>query len=202
MLNPPFNLLCSGITNCGKTQFILDFIQANYKFDFIVLFCPTFLYNKTYRNHPLVKRKNFIINKKLLLKNDTLDSMLAVCYKQYKNSNTLFLLDDIANLWDAKHRCSELCKLAFSARHARISVWVLTQKYNGIVKDFRDNIRMLVLFYNKDKSAMEDALKENNIIPKDEIEGILKTLKDNKHSKLIMQLEQPLYYEVLYDHMP
>ena len=193
MIQLPFNMLVAGITNCGKTKFVLDFIQDNFKFENIVLFCPTFMENKTYR-HQLANQTNFVVE---LLKTHSLDQALKNYYTIYKNSNTLFLLDDIANLWDSKHKCSELCRLAFSARHSGISVWVLTQKYNGIVKDFRDNIRVLVLFYNKDRIAMEEALKENNLIPKEKISDILDVLKNTKHSKLIMILEHPFKYTLL-----
>jgi predicted AAA+ superfamily ATPase len=47
---PPFNMLISGITGCGKTHFVLDLLQKEYagKYDHIIIICPTFLYNKTY----------------------------------------------------------------------------------------------------------------------------------------------------------
>ena len=141
MIRTPFNLLCSGITNCGKTQYILDFVWKHYNFDRILLFCPSFKYNKTYDQHPLVTKDNFYI-----VPFNDLDKALHKCVEICKGTNTLFSLDDIANLEDVKYKCSELCNLAFSARHYGFSVFVLTQKYNGIVKDFRDNIRMLILF--------------------------------------------------------
>jgi len=46
-----------------------------------------------------------------------------------------------ANLEDVKKKATSLTELAFSARHYGISVWVICQKYNSIVKDFRENIR-------------------------------------------------------------
>ena len=189
MIRTPFNLLCSGITNCGKTKFILDLIWKHYKFDRILLFCPTFKYNKTYNKHPLVAKDNFY---NVPFKD--LDKMLQNAIDIWQGTNTLFLLDDIANLHDVKTKCTKLCKLAFSARHYGFSVFVLTQKYNAIVKDFRDNIRMLILFYNKDKKSMTDAFDENNIVPKEEREDIIKFLYDNKHSKVIIRLEQPFNF--------
>ena len=43
-------MLISGITGCGKTHFILDLLEKEFKhkFDYIIIVCPTFLYNKTY----------------------------------------------------------------------------------------------------------------------------------------------------------
>jgi len=48
-------MLISGITGCGKTHFVLDLIQQEYrnKFDYIVILCSTFMYNKTY-NRPFI----------------------------------------------------------------------------------------------------------------------------------------------------
>jgi hypothetical protein len=43
----------------------------------------------------------------------------------------------------------------------------LIQKYNSIVKDFRENIKILVLFYSSDEKAMKLAIEENAIIPKE-----------------------------------
>ena len=43
--------------------------------------------------------------------------------------------------------------------------------------DFRDNIRMLILFFDKDKESMELAFQQNNIIPKENINNIINGLK-------------------------
>ena len=93
-------------------------------------------------------------------------------------------------------KCSQLTNLAFSGRHLGISTWVIAQKYNSVVKDYRENIRMLVLYYNKDDSALQFALEENNIIEKDKRAEVNKYVKNNKNSKIIMKLEYPYSYIV------
>ena len=47
--NIPFNALIVGPTNSGKTQFLVNQLcrPFNGKFDYIVLICPTFAYNRT-----------------------------------------------------------------------------------------------------------------------------------------------------------
>ena len=139
------------MTNSRKTHFVLDLLQSEYrnKFYYILIVCPTFDYNRTY------KRK-FIFNDPDVIPiiiNDKLNDVLEKLYDKYKDRNeqTLIIIDDCANLHDAKQKATALTKLAFHGRHANISTWVLTQKYNAIVKDFRENIMMLVLFYDKDK---------------------------------------------------
>ena len=46
----PFNALIVEPTNSGKTQYLLNQLHGLFrgKFDYIVLFCPTFVNNKTY----------------------------------------------------------------------------------------------------------------------------------------------------------
>ena len=193
-IDPPFNMLISGITNCGKTQYVLDLLETHYidKFDYIVIFCPTFLINKTYD-------RKFVYNKNVLIIDMNiadLDTLLEICMDFFSGCNTLFIIDDCANLHESKMKESAICKLAFHGRHLNISTWIITQKYNAIVKDFRDNIRMLILFFDKDRESMELAMKHNNVVPKEEINDVINTLKHNKRSKLIMRLEHPFDYVI------
>ena len=194
-IEPPFNMLISGITNCGKTHYGLDLLQKHYKykFDYIVIYCPTFLVNNTYDRKFIFNYKNIII----IDINNNLDEYLEINMKFFSGYNALFLIDDSANLHDSKMKESAICKLAFHGRHHNISTWIITQKYNAIVKDFRDNIRMLILFFDKDKESMELALKQNNIIPKENVSNIINDLKNNKGSKLIMRLEHLFEYIIL-----
>ena len=45
----PFNMIITGMTGCGKTFYLLNFIEKNYKnhCDYIIIICPTFFWNKT-----------------------------------------------------------------------------------------------------------------------------------------------------------
>ena len=193
----PFNAIISGCTNCGKTHFILDMLETYYRhhFENIIIFCPTFEHNKTYDREWIFSERNVIVLDPRLVKKD-LNKTLLASMETFKGSNTLFIIDDCANLKDSKRKASELCGLAFSGRHYGITTWVLVQKYNSIVKDFRENIRMLVLFFNKDEDSMKMALQENDIIPRQEREVILDFLRENKTAKLILRLEFPRKFGV------
>ena len=191
-------MLISGITGCGKTHFVLDLLETEYKkkFDYIIIVCPTFQYNKTYNRKFIMSDPNIIP----ITVDDRLNDVLGKLIQEFKDNKeqTLIIVDDCANLYDAKLKATALTKLAFHGRHLNLSVWVLTQKYNAIVKDFRENIRMLVLFYDKDKESREAAFKENDIgIDSHEKNEIVRTLKNNKNSKLIMYLYQPFHFEIL-----
>ena len=183
------------MTNSGKTYFTLDLIENDYrnKFHYIFILCPTFHYNKTYRRKWILNDPDIIP----IIINDKLNEVLEMIFKKFKNEKeqTLIIIDDCANLSDVKHKATALTKLAFHGRHANISTWILTQKYNAIVKDFRENISMLVLFYDKDKDSRESSFTENDIgLSKEEKVDIVKYLKNNKSSKVMFKLTQPFQF--------
>src|SRR5271157_4413625 len=186
-LDPPFNMLISGMTGCGKTHFVLDLLENEFKtkFDYIIIICATFIYNKTYN------RKFIFTDPRIMpaIVQDRLNEVLEKLIDVYKNKTeqTLIIIDDCANVNDAKIKATALTKLAFHGRHVNISTWILTQKYNAIVKDLRENIRMLVLFYDKDKESRDAAFKENDIgLCSAEKESIIKTQKMFKILKLYL----------------
>ena len=123
--NIPFNALIVGPTNSGKTQFLVNQLRGPFKgkFDYIVLICPTFAYNKTLCRFGERDPRLYVIICIIWLK-------LASFY--FKSTNTLIVLDDCAASKDVKGRTGELVNLGFSARHAGISVWVLTQQLSSI----------------------------------------------------------------------
>ena len=199
---PPFNMLISGITNCGKTRFVLDLLVTEYRscFDYIVIFCPTFKNNTSYDQRFVYEDPDIIVLPPDLVQRD-LNGLLRLCTEVYGAcGQTLFLIDDCANQRAAKTKSCELTRLAFSGRHENISVWLVTQKYNAVVKDFRDNIRQCVLYYEKDRKSLEDALNENGIIPAEEHATIVEKLKATPHSKLVLRLEHPYPYEIVHGH--
>ena len=44
-------IIC-GATGCGKTEFVLDLLETEYKgfFEYIIVICPTWMHNKAYLN--------------------------------------------------------------------------------------------------------------------------------------------------------
>ena len=57
-----------------------------------------------------------------------------------------------------------LSYLAFSGRHPNISLWVLTQNYNSVLTDLREQVKWVGLFYCKDRDSFNECLRENGVI--------------------------------------
>ena len=62
-VEPPFNMLISGITNCGKIHYVFDLSGNNNKnkFDYILIYCSTFLVNNICDRKFIYNYKNIII---------------------------------------------------------------------------------------------------------------------------------------------
>jgi hypothetical protein len=189
-------IIC-GSTGCGKTEFVLDLLQGPYRdvFRYIVILCPTLRYNKAYRNRPWVwrDRRIFVVNP-----GEQLHEGLRFFYNAFKGQPTLYVIDDMAASKALTKKKDMLSELAFSGRHALQSVWVLTQKYNSVLKDLREQTRWTVLFHCKDRDSFEDCLRENDVVPSSEERAeVRKLLAATKHAKLLLKTDQPTAYKVI-----
>jgi len=121
-----------------------------------VLICPTFAHNKTLfcfakrdpRFYPIICEQHH------------LESFLKLSSLVFEGANTLIVLNDCAASKDVNGRTSEFVKLGFSARHANISVWVLTQQLSSIARPFRENVAAIVLFYNPSAKTAKAIFEE------------------------------------------
>ena len=135
--NTPFNALIVGPTNSGKTKFLVNQLCGPFigNFDYVVQICPTFAYNRTlYLFGARDPRLDVIICEQ---------HQVSFCFE---GTNTLIVLDDCAASKEVKGRTGALVNLGFLARHAGISVWLLTQQLSSISKPFRENATSIVLF--------------------------------------------------------
>ena len=186
----PFNALIVGPTNSGKTQYLVNQLRGPFrgKFDYIVLFCPTFVKNTTY-NHFVDKDPYIFV---IVCQQHEIESWLKLASYFFEKTNTLFVLDDCAASKDVKGRTSQLVNLGFSARHDGISVWVLTEQITSIAKPFRENVAAIVLFYTPSgkttKAIFEDYAGE---ITHDEYKELIAWLKERKFSHLVFSLRYP-----------
>ena len=145
--NIPFNALIVGPTNSGKTQFLLNQLRSPFcgRFDYIVLICPTFAYNKTLTRFCVRDPRVHVI----ICDQHHVENWLKVASYYFEGENTLIVLDDCAASKDVKGRTGELVKLAFSARHAGISVWVLTQQLSSASRSLSVKTWRLSFFFTR-----------------------------------------------------
>ena len=110
----------------------------------------------------------------------------------------MFIIDNCSTEGEINKKRDAFSELAFSSRHRNHSLWVLTQTYNSVSKDAREQIKQLCLFFTKDRDSFEYCLRENDIIPdKDERNRLKKCLQDRPYSKLILKCYQPTGYYLL-----
>ena len=115
----------------------------------------------------------------------------------FQGEPTLYVIDDMAASKQLTKKKDMLSELAFSGRHAKQSVWVLTQKYNSVLKDLREQTRWVALFHCKDRDSFEECLRENDVIPAAERSAVREQLAGTKHAKLVLNTAQPCSYSVL-----
>ena len=190
-LEPPFNMIISAPTCSGKTEYLLQLLRTVYrsKFEYIIIVCPTFHNNCTYEKNYIYTDNDIII---VITDLDYIDETLQLVHETYKNTDSLIILDDCASSKDMKSRTDELTKLAFSARHDKLSIWVLTQQYSSIAKPFRENIGILILFYTPSKNDMKTIIEDYGMeLNKDTINEYINNLKSTPFSKLIFRLRYP-----------
>ncbi|CAC5378303.1 unnamed protein product [Mytilus coruscus] len=79
-----------------------------------------------------------------------------------------------------------LSELAFSGRHMEQSVWVISQRYNSVLKDLREQTKWLCMFYTKDRDSFDNCLRENDVIPTlEERQRIKEELKKRNIRKIV-----------------
>lgn len=169
---PHCAIIC-GQTGSGKTELVLDLLEGEYRgvFSHIVILCPTIQWNKAYKNREWIgdvrkpKTKNIIIVNPLINGEEKLQELLRMFFNKYAGSATLYIIDDCSATKELTKKKDMLSELAFSGRHAEQSVWVISQRYNSVLKDLREQTKWLCMFYTKDRDSFENCLRENDVIP-------------------------------------
>jgi len=188
----PFNAHIVGPTNSGKTKFLVNQLCGPFrgKFDYIALICPTFGHDKTLFRFAERDPRLFVV----ICEQHKVELWLKMASFFFEGANTLIVLDDCAVSKDVKGRSGELVKLGFSARHANISVWVLTQQLSSIAKPLRENVAAIVLFYNPSAKTTKAIFEEYaGELSQDDLKQLISRLKERKfsHLKLVFSLRHP-----------
>ena len=153
----PHSAITCGQTGCGKTVFALNLLEGHYcvVFHHVVILCPTIKHNKTYQNRPWiwVDLEVYVIDP-----GEGLHDCLHAMYQVFQGEPTLYIIDDCSASKALTKKKDMLSELALSGRHTGTSFWVLTQKYNAVLKDLRGQTRWVAMFHCKDRDSFEDAL--------------------------------------------
>ena len=189
-------MIIVGKTACGKTKYLLDMLERDYMshFQYIFLICPTFENNTTYRRWLYESDEDYIV---IPCDQDHVEHWLKYIVQNFKDTNSLIILDDCASGKSVKNRTSELVKLGFSARHYLFSTIVITQQLTSIAKPYRQNTSKIVSFYNPNKRDMQEIFNDYlGSITKDEETNIKNTLKNQRYSRLEISLVHPYSYKI------
>ena len=164
----------------------------NGKFDFIVLICPTFAYNRTLYWFGQRDPRLYVI----ICEQHQVEIWLKLASFAFEGTNTLIVLDDCAASKDVKGRTGELVKLGFPARHAGVSAWVLTQQLSSIAKPFRENAAAIILFYTPSAKTTKAIFEEYaSELSHDELKQMISRLKERKFAHLVFSLRFPFSIE-------
>ncbi|CAC5375346.1 unnamed protein product [Mytilus coruscus] len=139
------------------------------------------------------KTKNLIIVNPIVKEEEKLQELLRMFFKKYATRPTLYIIDDCSATKELTKKKDMLSELAFSGRHMEQSVWVISQRYNSVLKRLKRTNKMVVhVFYTKDRDSFDNCLRENDVIPTlEERQRIKEELKKKKHRKLILKTDQP-----------
>ena len=194
----PHSAMFVGATNVGKTEYLLRILETEYKnhFEFIVIMCPTILdNNKTYLSRKWILDNSVFIGCDV---EEKLNEWIKLFRSTLKFHQTLFIIDDCSAEGEINGKRDALSELASSGQHRNHYLWVLTQKYNSISKDVREQLKWLCIFFTKDRDSSEDCLRENDVVPdENERDRFKKCLQDKPYSKLIPKCYQPTGYYLL-----
>ena len=193
----PHSAIFAGATGCGKTLFALDLLErAPFRGSFrhIVILCPTTQHNKTYQDRSWIwaDPEVYVVDP-----GERLHDYLRAFYQCFQGEPTLYIIDDMSASKALTKKKDMLSELAFSGRHAQQSVWVLSQRYNSVLKDLREQTRFVVLFHCKDRDSFWEALRENDVIPREEQAAVRQKLAETPHAKLLLKTDQPAAYRLL-----
>ena len=182
-------------TGVGKTHLALSLLENEYRnhFHFIVIISPTLRYNSTYKNRSWVWNDPDVIpiepGNQLYYLIEKISNLLA-------GDKTLFLIDYIIADETLDKHCQPLLELAISERHRGHSLWLLTQLYTAIPNNIRRQVKMLYVWYSKNRVDLNTIHKENDVIGPEELASVQAQLEQGKHTCLIMRMEHPRAYMI------
>ena len=158
------------------------------KFEYIVLLWSNLLLDKSYLKY--YSDSKFIC---LPISHDSVDKTLKYVVDRYKGKSTAIILDDCASSQDITNKTGEVTEPAMGGRHFNHILFILTQELTSIAKPVRENIGRLVVFYTPNRKDIKLICNKYlyGVDDDKEIERIIKHLRQNKYSHLVVELQFP-----------
>ena len=199
--NRPFHMTIVGKTGTGKTWYLTDLLEREYKhyFNFVFLICPTIEYNETWQNWKYLHDPDFIVVPCTIRNVEQRIEQVLEASKDrgsFRDGNrSLLILDDWASCKEVKKQDGALSTAAFGSRHQGLSVIFLTQQFTSVAKAWRDNQDYFVFFRNPNYEDMVVMFKRFlGRTSKEEREAILDELETSyAHLELDMSGGKVLY---------
>ena len=192
-MKEPHTALFVAPTGVGKTHLALNLLESEYRnhFDFIVIICPTLEHNETYKSRGWVWNDPDVIPIEL---DNNLYYLIEKISNLLTGSKTLFLINNIITD-ETLNQCHQP-GLAISWRHRGHLLWLLTQSYTAIPNNIRRQVKMLYVWYPKNRTDLNTIHEENDVIEMEELARVKAQLKLGKHTCLIIRMEHPRAFQV------
>ena len=192
-MKEPHTALFIAPTGVGKMQLALSLLENEYRnhFNFIIIICPTLRYNSTYKSRGWVWNDPDVIP---IEPGNNLYYLIEKISNLLVGSVTLFLIDDIITDEALNKHRQPLLELAISGRHRGHSLWLLTQSYTAVPNNIRRQVKMLYVWYPKNRTDLNIIHEENDVIGQEELARVKAELKRGMHSCLIMRMEHQRAY--------
>ena len=190
-------MIIDGRSNCGKTRLLIELLREfreRETFDKIIIICPTFNKNKTYKNEEFIFRDTNILVCDCDFDDVEQYIKISRCfiYSKPNIENALIIFDDIVCSEDILKRTSEITKLSFSGRHENISFVLITQDFHTVPKKIKENCSKFVFFYNANRKQMETIFEKYlGYETKEERHRMVQFLRNKKFSYLFINNECP-----------
>ena len=109
----------------------------------------------------------------------------------------LFIIDDIIANESLDKRRQPLLDLSISGRHRGHYLWLLTQSYSVIPKNFRRQARAIFVWYRKERADLKTIHDENDVLIDDELVVVRGNLRKSKHACLYIRNKFPRGFKLL-----
>ena len=109
----------------------------------------------------------------------------------------LFIIDDIIANERLDKRRQPLLKSANSGRHRGHYLWLLTQSYTAIPKNFRKQAKAIFIWYPKERGDLKAIHEENDVLTDDELVVAKGLLRESRYGCLYVRNEYPRGFKLL-----